>query len=286
MKSTYLKLHIAVFLLAFTAILGAWISLDAIPLVWYRTGIATLVLGVAIWLTGKSKFQQTDLLTIFRLGVLLAIHWVLFFQSVKTSNVSVALISYSMTAFFTSFIEPFFLRTKFQKRQLISAIVMVPAIAMIAGQLEGNLLTGFLYGILSSLFMALLAAEQKKILIKKDSLVVTFMQLAGAFVILSAVQIPFGYTLPSQSDWIGLLILGVVCTALGWKLIADAMKKLSAFDITLAYNLEPLYGIILGSLIFHEHEELGTLFYAGAFLLILIIFIQPILSRYDKQGDR
>lgn len=285
MRSTYIRLHFAVFLLAFTAILGKWISLDPVPLVWYRTGIASIALGLGVIAVREIRFLQRDLLVLFKLGLLLAIHWVLFFLSIKKSNVSVALIAYGMTALFTSLMEPLIMRQKIKQRQWISAVLMVPAVILIAGRLEGNLLAGFGLGVCSALFMAWLSVEQKKELEGNEPIKITFLQMIGAFLILSIVQIPAGIPSPTTYDLILLAILGLVCTALAWKLVAKALKKLSAFDITLAYNLEPVYGIILGSILLQEHRELGTLFYIGTFLMVVLIILQPILSKHDQPGN-
>ena len=49
----HLHLHLIVFIWGFTAVLGALISLEAIPLVWFRMGIASLVVMMFVLITKK-----------------------------------------------------------------------------------------------------------------------------------------------------------------------------------------------------------------------------------------
>lgn len=105
----YLQLHFVVFIWGFTAILGALISLDAIPLVWFRMSIAVIFIGFYLVIRKKSfKIDQKGFLKFLLTGIVIALHWVFFFKAIKVSNVSVALVTMSTSAFFTSFIEPFF----------------------------------------------------------------------------------------------------------------------------------------------------------------------------------
>ena len=50
-----------------------------------------------------------------------------------------------------------------------------------------------------------------------------------------------------------------------------ALKKVSAFTMNLALTLEPVYGIILAFIIYHENKNLGRWFYAGFALITLAV---------------
>ena len=107
----YLHLHFIIFIWGFTAILGALISIDAVPLVWYRMLLASVFLFCYI------KFSKRSLVISKRMpikfiigGIIIALHWITFFLAIKSSNVSVALITLSTGAFFASILEPIFFR--------------------------------------------------------------------------------------------------------------------------------------------------------------------------------
>ncbi|MBI3882645.1 MAG: EamA family transporter, partial [Sphingobacteriales bacterium] len=113
MKKAFLQLHIAVFLAGFTAILGKFIELNEVLLVWYRILLTVLTLGTLLFFKKQlERITYKDLLQISGVGAIVAIHWVLFYGSVKYANVSVAVVCLAASGFFTSFLEPLILKRK------------------------------------------------------------------------------------------------------------------------------------------------------------------------------
>ena len=110
-----IHLHFIVFIWGFTAILGALISIQAIPLVWFRVMLASAVLFIFLKIR-KIEFNEkgSDLLKLLFGGVLVAVHWVTFFYAIKISTISTTLITMSSSAFFVVLIKPFFERKKFE----------------------------------------------------------------------------------------------------------------------------------------------------------------------------
>src|SRR6476646_2064490 len=114
MKNALLRMHTAVFLWGFTGVLGRAITLNSVLLVWYRL----LITVVSLWaLYGVlKKFTRLPLrsaLYVGFLGTLLAMHWVLFYGSIKYSNVTIALTCLSTTALLSSILEPLLLKKPF-----------------------------------------------------------------------------------------------------------------------------------------------------------------------------
>ena len=111
--------HFIVFIFGFTAILGSLISIDSLSLVWYRMSIAFVVLLIlSIFLRINIFISKSLLLKMLFAGVLIALHWITFFKAIKVSNVSITLSVLSLGAFFTSFLEPFFIREKLLNMRL------------------------------------------------------------------------------------------------------------------------------------------------------------------------
>ena len=109
----YLHLHFLVFIAGFTAILGELISISAIPLVWFRMVIATILMFIYIKLFRiKINISAKYILRFFIAGVIIALHWITFFGSIKVANVSIALAMFSTGAFFASLIEPIIFKRK------------------------------------------------------------------------------------------------------------------------------------------------------------------------------
>ena len=103
----YLQLHLLVFIAGFTAILGELISIGSIPLVWFRMLIAAFIMLIYIKIFKlKINVSLSAKIKFFIAGILIALHWITFFEAINQSNVSITLAMFSTGAFFASFIEP------------------------------------------------------------------------------------------------------------------------------------------------------------------------------------
>jgi drug/metabolite transporter (DMT)-like permease len=113
-------------------------------------------------------------------------------------------------------------------------------------------------------------------------------ELSGGLLLLS-IGMPFylhffpeAAIVPSLSDWVWLLMLSWLCTVLAMDLMLRALRKVSAFTQNLTLNLEPVYGIVLAFVIFHENENLDKSFYTGFALIALSVILQ--MTRIGKKG--
>ena len=77
---SYLHFHVIVFIWGFTAVLGALISIDALPLVFYRMWLASGF--IFLWILYKKKplkMTAKQLLILASAGIVIALHWLTFF---------------------------------------------------------------------------------------------------------------------------------------------------------------------------------------------------------------
>lgn len=89
---SYLHLHLIVFIWGFTAVLGALISIDALPLVWYRMLLASGFVWMYIyWKKFDLRVSRRTLIGFVLAGIVIAVHWLTFFMAIKVSNVSITL---------------------------------------------------------------------------------------------------------------------------------------------------------------------------------------------------
>lgn len=279
---SFLKLHFIVFIWGFTAILGALISLDAIPLVWHRMGIATLC--IAIYFIIKKKSFRIDTKTVikfFLTGVVIALHWITFFHAIKVSNVSVALVTMSTGAFFTSLLEPLFFKRKIKLIEIVLGLIVVLGLYIIFN-FETKYAAGIFYALISAFLSALFAVINGIFVKKYPPSTISFYQLFFGFVAISVFLLFAGYSVEvlkiSGLDFLYLFILGSLCTA--WAFIAsvDIMKVLTPYTVMLTINLEPIYAIILALLIFGEKEQMNPEFYFGAFIVLFVVLLNGILK--------
>lgn len=280
MKKALIQLHIAVMLAGFTAILGKLINLNEILLVWYRLFITVASLLVLLLL--KKEFKRLllkDTLGIFCVGVIVAIHWVAFYGSIKYANVSVALVCFSATGFFTAFFEPLIINRKIKIIEVVLGMLAIAGIYIIF-DFYPQFKTGIIFGLIAAVGSSLFPIYNKKLVTKFSPRIVTLYELTGGLIALSIfmplylMKFPANHYLPGISDWVYLLILAWLCTIISFDLQLKSLRKLSAFTSNLTYNLEPVYGIILAFIIFKENREFSFHFYLGLTLIILAVIMQ------------
>ena len=283
----YAEMHFAVFLFGFTAILGDLIQLQASWIVWWRVLITSISLFVFIRLFQSfPKVSKSLLQSYFYIGILIALHWVAFYGSVKLANASIALLGMATTSLFTSFLEPMLLKTTFDWKEALLGFVIVPAMAFIISDLDTSFYAGLLVGILAALLASLFSILNKKYIGQTDVLTMTFFELSSAWLFLT-IAIP-GYLFlaneplqwipPTLADWIYLLVLSLLCTTLAYVLNLKALKHISAFASNLAINMEPVYGILLAWIILNDQKELNPTFYLGILIIILVVFSYPLVK--------
>lgn len=283
----YFKLHFIVFIWGFTAILGALISLDALPLVWFRMSLATLFVMAFLAFTRKGfRVNSKSLLIMLASGLVIALHWITFFKAIKVSNVSVTLGILSTGAFFTSILEPIFYKRKFIIYELIFGLMVIFGLFVIF-RVETRYLEGILLALLSALLSALFSLINGKLAQLHGSIQITAYELLGGVLFLSAYLLFTGgfsahFFVLSASDWFYLFILASVCTAYAFIASVKILKYLSPFTVMLTINLEPVYGIILATLFFSETEKMSPSFYFGAFIILLTVILNGSIKSYTR----
>ena len=279
-----LHLHLLVLIAGFTAILGKLISIEAIPLVWYRMIIAGVLMLLYIKIAKiNTKISLSDFVKFFIAGIIIALHWITFFASINESNVSIALAMFSTGAFFASLIEPIFFKRKIIWYEIIFGLLAVLGVYIILDS-EIKYITGILLGISSAFFSSLFAVINGKFVQKHDASIISFYEFIGGVlfisVYLSLTNNGFNrdFFILISDDWIYILILASICTAYAFIASVHIMKTISPFTVVLTYNLEPVYGIILAILIFGKSEIMSANFYYGAILILLTILINGLIK--------
>ena len=280
MKKAFLQLHIAVWLAGFTGVLGRLISLNEGLLVWYRLLISAATMWVLFSLTGKlQRLSARNVIRLSAIGFLSALHWVSFYGSIKYANVSVALVCFSAVGFFTALFEPLFFRKRILPAEILLGMIVMAGIYIIF-QFDPKYKTGIILGITCAVLLAIVMILIRQLVQKINAQTLLTYQLTGGWVILSFFmpwylrKFPAASWWPGLSDWLWLIVLAWFCSVLAFQFSVNALKKLTAFTVNLSFNLEPVYGIILAFVIFHENKELGWSFFAGLALIVLALGLQ------------
>lgn len=282
MKKALYQLHLAVLLASFTGVFGRLITLREGPLVWYRTGMAAITLAAYLFATGKLKRTPLpEVLRISLVGFFLGIHWLCFYGSIKSANVSIALVCFSASAFFASMLDPLVMKKRFSYKEMLLSLVAILGIYVIM-RFDRRYTTGIILGLFAAFFSALFTALSKRLTVRHDPYTMSLYEMMAAFVLLT-ILMPFYLKafpgiriIPTPLDWLYLLILAVVCTVWAFVLAFSSLKRISSFTTNLTYNLEPVYGILLAFLIFHENRHLDRNFYLGFGLILTSVALQSL----------
>ncbi len=287
-----LQIHFCVVLWGFTAILGKLITLPALPLVWWRMLLVTaaLLLMPRVW-RGLRAMRPRLRWAYAGIGVLVALHWLSFYAAIKLSNASVGATCIALGPVFLAFIEPWIAKRRFDPRELIIGIVVVPGVAMVVGGVPHDMRLGIAVGVLSALFVALFGSLNKRLVEHGDALTVTCIELGTGTLFLTALAplLPHtgaAFVLPSAHDTWLLLALAFGCTLLPFTLALVALRHMSAFGTQMVTNLEPVYAIVLAIVLLGEQHELDRWFYAGVAVILAAVFIHPLLHRGQARAEQ
>ncbi len=287
--ASYLHFHIIVFIWGFTAVLGALISIDSVPLVFFRMGLASVVIYAYIKIKKIDLSIQTKTLGGFALaGLIIALHWLTFFGAIKVANVSVTLACMSTGAFFTALLEPLFYKRKFIWYELLFGLIVVGALYVIF-EVQPEYQLGIGLALTSAFLSAIFTLINGRFVHTHNPTKISFYELSiGTACIM--VYLAFAkadtffskdFFFLSSSDWIYIIILATICTAYAFIASVKVMQYLSPYTIMLTINLEPVYGILLAFLVLGNREKMEPTFYYGAIVILLVVLANGILKNKD-----
>ena len=289
MKKDYLLLHLSVFIAGFTGVLGRLITLDSAILVWWRMAAAAVLMWLYLVITKQlNNYKLNNLLPMGGVGLLLALHWVFFYASIKASNVSIGVVCFSLVGFFTALFEPIINKHKFSGREFLFSLLTILGIYLIF-QFDSRYRLGIILGVVSSALYALFAIANQRVGKHYEPKNMLLWEMVGGLIGLTCLLplynafIPLGRLYPVGLDYPYLAFMVVVCTIGLCLLQIIVLQKISAFTVNLTYNLEPVYSIILSMFIFSEYKELNYSFVIGIVLIILSVVLQTVFSIKEKR---
>ncbi len=276
-----------VLILGFTGIFGKLISLNTIELVWYRMLIAFITLFTFLAFKKElTKIKKKDFFGLLFVGSLVAVHWFFFFESIKVSNVSVAVVCLSTASFFSAMIEPFFLKRKPKLYEYILGIVVFVTLFLML-EAETKYTMGYIYGIIASFLGTLFTLYNAKYINRLEASKITMVEMLAGVIIFSLLmlinkEIGMSNLKININDFVYLFLLGTICTAAVFVWMVEIMKYISPYSLIMAINLEPIYSIVLALIIFSESEHMNLSFYIGASVIILVVFLESFLKNKIK----
>jgi drug/metabolite transporter (DMT)-like permease len=277
-RRALIQIHICVVLWGFTAILGKLITLPAFALVWWRMLLVTLALLLFPRVWRALRHIPPRLMAIYAgIGVLVALHWLAFYGSVKLANASVAATTMALAPAVSALIEPWLTGSRFERHNLLLGVLVIPGVVLVVGGIPPGMHLGFWVGVASAALASVFNVLNKRFLGQHDAAAVTGLELGAGFLLLAVVS-PFAASpgqavvLPSVSDGALLLVLAILCTLIPFVLALAALRHLSAFTTQLAVNLEPVYSIAIAVAFLGEARDLDAAFYLGVAIVLAAVF--------------
>jgi drug/metabolite transporter (DMT)-like permease len=284
MKKSYLVLHFAVILAGFTGIFGKLISLNEGLLVWYRVLFSSVILWMVVKLFRiATNIHLKEKFDIAKIGMFITVHWVFFYASIKYSNISVGVVCYCLTSFFTAIFGPLINRRRFNLTELLLSVLTLAGIGLIF-HFDSSYRLGIGLGVISSAFAALYTIYNERLVRHYDSRLINYYQMMGGTVGLGVLLpvylhfFPVKTIIPDLKDIGYLILLASFCTVGLYILFAESLKRIPAFTVNLTFNLEPVYAIVLAFLFFNESKELNLSFYIGLLFVMTSVILQTFIS--------
>lgn len=260
-------LHAAVLLFGFAGLFGKWIVLSPVLIVLGRTLVAAMALAV-FSLNRLQRVGRPDLRMIAS-GAVLALHWVTFFAAIQASSVAVGLLGYAAFPVFTLALERLLLRRRLRGVDAATAVLVVSGLVLVVPQWSADsaVVRGLAWGLVSAFTFALLAVLNRGAAARRSALDIALWQnAAAALCLLPFASAAFATATPGSRDFLLLLVLGVVCTALAHTLFIASLRIVTAHVASVVAALEPVYGMALAWVLLAEVPT--SRMWGGAALLV------------------
>lgn len=275
-RSGLIAINLAALIFGTAALYGR-LEISPVWIVMMRGAFASVALAAVGLLSGGLGLFPTiaQLRGLLVTGILLAIHWVTFFESVQLAGVAIATLTFAVFPLFTVLLETMKARRPPSLLELGAGVAIVVAVALLIDAKDsGARLTGAIVGLGSALAFALFGIKTQILTTEIKPLMVSCMQNLVVALCLTPF-IAFSSQAPTTiTDWLCLMLLGVVTTAFMHQLYLFALKRLSATTCSGFIALEPVYAIVFAAAFFGEPLTLWVSVSAALIVAASIVLLR------------
>lgn len=274
----FLEINLAMLLLSTSGPFGKFITLPVPLTIALRALLALLFLVLYCKFKGiRFGLRSTDRWPILWSGLLMGGHWLAYFHALQLSNVAIGMLSLFTYPVITSFLEPLFLKTRFQKIHLLLGVLVLFGLYFLVPDFsfgnQNTIAIGF--GLLSALCYAIRNLILKtKVDQYQGSLLMTYQM-----VIISLLLVPacFAYDLNAVGQqWEGLLGVALITTVLGHTMFINCFKYFSVTTVSILSSIQPVYGILIGAFLLSEIPGWTTIL--GGILILASVIVESLRS--------
>ncbi|WP_047294581.1 DMT family transporter [Pseudomonas lundensis] len=274
-------LHIGALMFGLTGVFGKLVAASAAVIVLGRAGFAVIALAGFAALSRRTRWYSLtlkDARSLLISGGLLAAHWVSFFVAVKVAGVAIATLGFASFPAFTVLLEGLIFRERIRFNE--GVLVMLVSVGLIlvtpSFDLASQATEGLLWAIASGLTFSLLSLNNRANAGRVPAVQAAMWQNAVVALCLLPFAAPQLSTV-RPLDWLWIGLLGVLCTGVAHSLFVASLAVIKARTAAVVFALEPVYGITLAWLLFHETPTLRMLL-GGALIIIAIVVSSRLAS--------
>lgn len=250
-----LFLHIAVMLFGLSGVIGQFVEISSVMVALGRVISSSLLLFlIAIVKKDTLKLNsKKDYSLIVLTGIVMAVHWTTFFQSIQVSSVAIGTITFSTFPLFLTFFEPLIFREKLRRQSIFTAVILMAGVVITIPEfsIENNTTVGIIWGMICSFTYAIMTLANRYFSSRYTGRIVClYEQGTAAIVLLPALFIT--KTQWRTPDIIGVAFIGFICTAFAYSLYVSAQKNVKAQTAGIISGMETVYGILYALLFLGE----------------------------------
>lgn len=278
------ELNLSTVIFGGTALFAKLIDLPVSAIIFGRSAVAALAILVFMLSARQSLrvAKRRDLVALTGLGVVLAVHWLAYFQSIQVSTVAVGVIALHTYPIMTVLVEPLVDRSRIHVVDIGLAFVVLAGIIVLVPEfsLESETTRGVLWGVGSAVLFTARNLTVRRYVQRYSGATIMFYQTAVSAAVILPVLLIAGTLGQTAREWPLLLLLGTVFTALAQSLYASSLRNLSAKSVSIIATLIPLYSTIMAFLVLDEVPTVRTI--AGGLLVIVAVMVETVRASSRK----
>ncbi len=273
-------LYVAVFLLSLNGLFSKLIPLDAVTVTQLRSVMAVLAL-LLFAVMRKRAIRLNSLreyIGVYLVGIVLGLHWVSFYHAMQISTVAIGMLSLFTYPVITVFLEPLFNKKVIKLVDIVAAFIVFAGIAIMVGedlnQFDSAAMQGVFWGVISAFLFSLRNLLQKynHASVPSDSLIL-HQVIAIAFMLVLLIDVDALISLQTN-DWLLLVLLGAISTAMAHSLLSFSLKHLPAKSIAMISCLQPLAAAGFAWFILDEVPTVGII--VGGLIIVSVAFYESV----------
>ena len=271
-SQAYSKYLLALLLFGFNGIVAHYILLNSYEIVFLRTLIGSIFLGVVFFCSkGKLKkiANKKHFAYLIFSGIAMGMSWMFLYEAYSQVGVSVATLAYYCGPVIVILLSPLVFHERLTIKKILGFVLVLLGMYFVNGNaLQQN---GFSWGLLCGILAAILYAAM--VIFNKKALSITglenaMLQLIFSFLtVMVFVLFKQGLVIPALfENIIPILILGIVNTGIGCYLYFSSIQKLPAASVAICGYLEPVSALVFAGMFLQE--RLTVMQIIGAALII------------------